>query len=32
MSETIDNLILEHLKLFEGSLNGLEEEVGEVKS
>ena len=32
MSEKIDNLILEHLKLFQGSLNGLEKEVGEVKS
>ena len=32
MSEKIDNLILEHLKLFQGSLNRLEMEVDEVKS
>jgi hypothetical protein len=32
MSEKIDNLILEHLKLFQGSLNRLEKEVSEVKS
>ena len=32
MSEKIDNLILEHLKLFQSSLNRLEKEVGEVKS
>ena len=32
MSEKIDNLILEHLKLFQGSLSRLEKEVGEVKS
>ena len=32
MSEKIDNLILEHLKLFQGSLNRLVKEVGEVKS
>ena len=32
MSEKIDNLILEHLKLFQGSLNRLEKDIGEVKS
>ena len=32
MSEKIDNLILEHLKLFQGSLNRLEKDVSEVKS
>ena len=32
MSEKIDNLILEHLKLFQGSLNRLEKKVNDVKS
>ena len=32
MSEKIDNLILERLKLFQGSLNRLEKDVSEVKT
>ena len=32
MSKKIDNLILEHLKLFQGSLNRLQKELSEVKS
>ena len=32
MSEKINNLILEHLKLFQGSLSRLEKEVNDLKS